>query len=112
MKVKNLFLTGCVALGLMFCGVVHAADLNGAIIEKIGVNPSLSGTSTSANIIFLSHPSLGSGKVLQCVMTKALGDAGLATALTAQSLGKPVWARVSSTDVTKVNTVSVLYLNK
>ena len=112
MKVKSMLVYSSIALGVMFGGVAYAADLDGAVIERIGVNPGVAGATTSANIIFVSHASLGKDKVLQCVLSKDLGDAGLATALTAQSLGKSVWLRVGSTDTTKVTTATIMYLNK
>ena len=112
MKVRKMILTGLVALGMMIGGTAFAADLDGATIERIGVNPGVASDTTSSNIIFVSHSSLGTGKILQCVLSKDLGDAGLATALTAQSLGKTVWLRVGSTDTTAVTTATIMYLNK
>ncbi|MBL4902451.1 MAG: hypothetical protein JKY62_07350 [Desulfocapsa sp.] len=112
MKAKKMILSSFITLGLMFGGVAYAADLDGAIIERIGVNPDVSGYTTSSNIVFVSHSSFPAGTALQCVLHKDMGDAGLATALTAMSLGKSVWLRVGSTDVTKITTATIMYLNK
>lgn len=113
MKLKTLILTGCVALSMVLGGNAFAADMDGATIERIGVNPGVAGATTSSNIIFVKHSSITpSGGTLQCVLSSDLGDAGLATALTAQSLGKPVWLRVGSVDSTKVTTATIMYLNK
>ena len=52
MKAKKMILPSFITLGLMFGGVAYAADLDGAIIERIGVNPDVSGYTTSSNIVF------------------------------------------------------------
>ena len=111
MKMRKLILAGVVALGILFTGNAFAADLDGAIIKRIGVNPDVAGATTSQNIIFVTHASVTGGNALQCVLSSELGDAGLATALTAMSLGQPVWLRVGSVDSTKVTTATILYLN-
>jgi hypothetical protein len=110
MKVKKMVLSSCVALGLMVGSVAYAADLDGAVIQRIGVNPGVANATNSANIIFVTHSSFTG--TLQCVLSADLGDAGLATALTAQSLGKSVWLRVGSTNTAAVTTATIMYLNK
>ena len=103
-------LAGCIALTMLFGGNAFAVDLDGAVIQKIGVNPDMSSATTSSNLIFVTHSSFSG--TLMCTLSASLGDAGLATALTALSLGSPVWLRVGATDVTKVTTATIMYLNK
>jgi len=113
MKLRKLVLAGCVALSMMLSGNAFAVDLDGATIERIGVNPGVAGDTTSSNIIFIKHSDVTpTGGTLQCVLSSDLGDAGLATALTALSLGKPVWLRVGSVDSTAVTTATIMYMNK
>lgn len=110
MNARKMILTLCVALGMLIGGNAFAVDLDGAVIERIGVNPDVASATTSSNIIFITHSSFTG--TLQCVLTAELGDAGLATALTALSLGQSVWLRVGSTDITSVTTATIMYLNK
>lgn len=108
--IKKMMLVAIVGLAMVLSGNAFAVDLDGATIERIGVNPGVSTATTSSNIIFVKHSSFSG--TLQCVLTTDLGDAGLATALTALSLGNPVWLRVGSTDITAVTTATIMYLNK
>lgn len=111
-KTMNLFLACGVVFALSVTNVL-AADLDGAIIQRIGVNPGVATTTTSSNIIFVKHASITpTGGTLQCILSSDLGDAGLATALTALSLDKSVWLRVGSVDSTKVTTATIMYLTK
>ena len=95
---------GCVVLLTMFvAGSAFAVDLNGATVESVGVD-------SAANVIMVTHPDLTGPLTAQ--LSGDLGDAGLATALSAVSLGKTVSLTVDSVDVTQVATATAIYVNK
>lgn len=87
---------------------VFAGDHASCKINKIGVYPGLADPANqrSGYPIFLTCSDLGSQ--IMFYMADDMGDAGLATALTAMSLGKAVWAR-TTTD-SPGGLVTVLYL--
>ncbi len=108
LKVK--FIAMFVVLGCVIgSSLAIAGDHSSCTVNKVGVYPSLSDPNLqrSGYPIFLTCSDLGSSQVM-FYLSESMGDAGLATALTAMSLGKPVWAR-TTTD-TAGGLLTVLYL--
>ncbi len=88
-----------------------AGDHSRCTIDNIGVYP---GSADPANQrsgypIFMTCTDIGSSSIM-FFLADDMGDAGLATALTAMSLDKPVWAR-TTTDAAG-GLVTVMYLAK
>ena len=107
MKIVKIIV--CVILFTVFiAGNSFAVDLAAATIEKVGVDAAVETATTSANIIHVTDSSFEG--TLMVVMSSDLGDAGLATALTAFSLGKTVFLRVGST-TDAITTATVIYIN-
>ena len=111
-KVTRKFFAMLIALSfiMVFTGSpVFAGDHASCHVNKLGVYP---GTADPANQrsgypIFLTCTDIGTGQIM-FFLSDDMGDAGLATALTAMSLGKNVWAR-TTTDVAG-GLVTVMYL--
>ena len=87
-----------------------AADCASAAIKRIGVNPVTGSAGASPYMVQLdcASDSIWSG-TLTLYLSTDLGESGLATLLTAYSLGKTVWAR--SLGTTPGSIVTVLYIN-
>ena len=80
-------------------------------IKKIGVSPGAGGAGSAGYMVQLDDtgsPQAWSGTV-QFYLSDDLGDSGLATLLTAYSLGKTVWARTAGT--TPGSLITILYMN-
>jgi len=108
---KNLLSAFVVAfLSLCVISPVIAADCSSATIKKIGVNPTWSGTGASNYFVRLdcSDNTKWPG-IVSFYLSEDLGDSGLATMLTAYSLGKTLWIRTAG--VATGSLVTVLYMN-
>ena len=88
---------------------VFAGDHSSCKVNKVGVYPGTANPSIqrSGYPIFLTCTDLGTDQIM-FFLSDDMGDAGLATALTAMSLGKTVWAR-TTTDVAG-GLVTIMYL--
>ncbi len=110
-KVVSLALCATVALSFSVASSVMAADCAEAEVLKVGSGAGMGGGTASDNVIgikCLSDTTWGS--YAQFYPNTAIGDQALATALTAYSLDKSVWIRVSS----KVSgsMLNNIYINK
>jgi len=98
------------ALYVFSANNLYAADCGFATIKKIGNNPLLTNTGASPYMARLdcNDDSIWPGEIA-FYLSQDLGDAGLATLLTAYSLGKTVWVRTLG--VTTGSIITVVYLN-
>jgi len=89
---------------------VFAADCASAVIKRVGSNPSIGATGSSPYMVQLdcSTDSVWPG-TLTLYLSSDLGDGGLATLLTAYSLGKTVWVRTLG--ITSGSIVTIIYVN-
>ncbi len=89
---------------------LYAADCASATIERVGSNPVTGSAGASPYMVQLdcSADSVWPG-TLTLYLSSDLGESGLATLLTAYSLGKTVWVRTLGT--TPGFIVSVIYVN-
>ncbi len=110
-KKACLVLGLAVALTLPVAATSMAADCADAEILKVGAAAGVGGASASDNVIAVKCLSDTSwGTYAQFYPNEAIGDQALATALTALSLGKHVWIRVSSK--TSGSMLQTIYVNK
>ena len=96
-------------------GGACAGDLSGCTIEKVGAYPGLSNEplGRSGFPVFLSYPSWPeASRTRMFYLSYDLGQAGLATILTAMSLEKTVWVRISTPDNSAGGIISIIYVNK
>jgi len=99
-----------VLLSLCVISPAIAVDCASAAIKKIGVNPTWPGTGASKYFVQLDcvDDTKWAGTI-SFYLSEDLGDAGLATMLTAYSLGKNLWIRTAG--VATGSLVTVLYMN-
>lgn len=96
-------------LFVISAGSLYAADCKSGTIVKVGVNPTTStGASPYMVQIDCANDATWPG-VLQLYLSDDLGDAGLATLLTAYSLQKTVWIRTLG--VTTGSIATIIYVN-
>lgn len=100
-------------LALMFvCSAssVYAADCGDATIVKVGTNPVSGSSGASPYMVQLdcANDTVWSG-VLTLYLSQDLGDSGLATLLSAYSMGKSVWVRTLGTDPGSI--ITIIYVN-
>ena len=102
-------LVGCF-LSICIISPALAADCSSATIKRIGSNPVSGATGASTFMVQLdcADDTTWPG-TLTLYLSSDLGDSGLATLLTAYSLGKTVWVR--SLGITPGSIVSVIYIN-
>ena len=107
---RFLVLVLCMCAFVMSAGFSFAGDHSSCVVNKVGVYPGLEDQSISRSgyPIFLTCSDLGTSSIM-FYLSYDMGDAGLATTLTAMALGQSVWAR-TTTD-TAGGLVTVLYLN-
>jgi len=111
-KVTRKFFAMLIALSFIMISVgspVFAGDHSSCKVNKIGVYPGTADPAIqrSGYPIFLTCTDLGTDQIM-FFLSDDMGDAGLATALTAMSLTKDVWTR-TTTDVAG-GLVTVMYL--
>lgn len=88
---------------------MYAADCSSATIKRVGNNPTTaSGASPYMVQLDCSNDATWSG-TLTLYLSADLGDSGLATLLTAYSLGKTVWVRTLG--VAPGSIVTIIYIN-
>lgn len=110
---KKMKLALCLSVALVFtiASSSMADDCTSAEIMKVGAGAGMGGGTASDNVIGVKCISDTSwGTYAQFYPNTAIGDQALATALTAYSLDKKVWIRVSS----KVSgsMLNNIYINK
>ena len=90
-----LVLAGCV----FFSGAAHALDVASAKIERLGPDPRFISTASSGYMVQLSDSAASPqwAGVRQFYLSADLGNTGVATLLTAFSLGETVWVRIAGT---------------
>ena len=104
---KSIVLVICLlvfgALGVSFAG-----DHNNCVVNKVGVYPALedSSVSRSGYPIFITCP--GFSHSVMFYLSSDMGEAGLATALTAIALQQSVWVRTTTDSAGGL--VTVMYL--
>jgi hypothetical protein len=90
---------------------IYAADCAFATIKRVGSNPTSSiaaGASPYVVTLDCSDDTKWSGNVA-FYLSADLGDSGLATLLTAYSLGKTIWVRTLG--ITPGSIVTIVYMN-
>jgi hypothetical protein len=113
MKTSRKAFFWAILVSLMFVVSVnnlYAADCASATIKRLGTNPVTGSTGASPYMVQLdcSADTIWPG-TLTLYLSEDLGDSGLATLLTAYSLGKTVWVRTLG--VTAGSIISVIYIN-
>ncbi len=100
-----------IAFSLCFAASASAVDCASAKIMRVGVNP-VTGTGGASNYMVqldcADTPAAWHG-VLTLYLSADLGDSGLATLLTAYSLGKTVWVRTAG--IASGSIVNIIYVN-
>ncbi|RJX18236.1 MAG: hypothetical protein C4575_11055 [Desulforudis sp.] len=111
MKKRVILLVSLFAFLLAFAGQSLAADGSKCLIKKIGVSPGAGGTGSSGYMVQLDDTAVPEAWVgtVQFYLSTDLGDSGLATLLTAYSLGKTVWVRTLGTAPGSL--ISIIYMN-
>lgn len=107
----SIFLASLLALMVVFStSTLYAADCANATIERVGTNPVTGSTGASPYMVQLdcADDSIWPG-VMTLYLSQDLGDSGLATLLSAYSMGKSVWVRTLGT--TPGSIVSIIYVN-
>jgi len=84
-----------------------ATDVSSARIVKLGINPALEGPMVQLVDTAVNPKWTG---VRQFYLSAELGNAGLATLLTAYSLGETVWVRIADT-AEPGSLVMIIYVN-
>ncbi|MDH3327524.1 MAG: hypothetical protein OEM38_12525 [Gammaproteobacteria bacterium] len=117
-KLTLIALMFTVSLFLLPVSSVIAADCSSAQIKMIGINPGAGGIGASDTKVSLLNNTTATvgidwepGTQRMFFLSADLGDAGLATLLTASSLGKSVWVRIA--DEAIVNSlITIIYLSE
>ena len=106
-KMFSLVLGLFVMASLMIMpAIANALDVANASIERVGYNPAFQGA-----MVQLDDVSDGNFTgVRQYYLSETLGNQGLATLLTAYSLGKTVWVRIAG-DGAPGSLVQIIYIN-
>ena len=109
---KKFMMLPVVLFFLFFISVsnIYAADCASATIKKVGNNPVSGASGASPYMVQLdcSNDATWRG-TLTLYLSADLGESGLATLLTAYSLGKTVWVRTLG--VTAGSIVTIIYMN-
>ncbi len=100
-----------ICLFIVLTGASFASDHSSCVINKIGVHPGVENESISRSgyPIFLTCSDIAGTSPIMFYLSYDMGEAGLATALTAMALEQSVWARTTSD--TAGGLVTILYLN-
>jgi hypothetical protein len=111
-KKMSVMLVAMLAFFCLTVSVSSAIDCAEATITKIGFNSAYDNATTSGTVIQLTCAGTAwSGTVsVQFYLTKAAGDQGLATLLTAFAMDKPVWVRTSG--ATGGSLLQIVYVNR
>lgn len=97
-------------LFVISANTLYAADCSSAEIKRVGDNPATGAAGASSYMVQLDCASDAIWRgTLTLYLSEELGDSGLATLLTAYSLGKTVWVRTLGVDPGSI--VTVIYLN-
>ena len=88
---------------------LYAADCSSATIKRVGNNPSSSAAASPYMTQLDCADDATWPGTLTLYLSNDLGDSGLATLLTAYSLGKTVWVRTLGT--TPGSIISIIYIN-
>ena len=99
-KISQMALLMVLAGSVCFSAAAHASiDVALGKIERLGPDPRLISTSSSGFMVQLTdtHPSPKWSGIRQFYLSAALGNSGIATLLTAFSLGETVWVRIAGT---------------
>ncbi len=108
-RLMVLVLAGSVCFG----AAAHASvDVAFAKIERIGPDPRFTTTASSGFMVQLTDVTASpqwSG-IRQFYLSAALGNAGVATLLTAFSLGETVWVRIGGTGEAG-SLITIIFLN-
>jgi len=101
-------------LGLMcFAGTAQASvDVWEAKIERIGPDPRFADSASSGFMVQLSDTDANPAwpGIEQFYLSAALGNTGIATLLTAFSLGETVWVRIGGA-AEKGSLISIIFVN-
>ena len=111
MKTSRKAFLGTILASLIFVvctSNIYAADCSSATITRLGNNPASSVASPFMVQLDCADDAIWPG-TLTLYLSNDLGEAGLATLLTAYSLGKTVWARTQGTVPGSI--VSIIYIN-
>lgn len=110
MNFKRHITLAVVAIGMLLATAsANAADCESATVVRLGVNPANTfGGSNYFAQLDCANDSVWAGTV-SFYLSSDLGDSGLATLLTATSLGQPVWVRTAG--ITTGSLVTVVYMN-
>lgn len=109
MKKRIAVLMSIFVFFVAFAGQALAADVASAKITRVGTNPA-TGPASGYFVALddLASPGAWTGSQAFYLSTD-LGDSGLATLLTAYSLGKTVWVRTLGTVPGSI--ITVIYMN-
>jgi len=111
---KGLHVAVIMILGLVcFAGTAQASvDVAVAKIERIGPDPRFANASSSGVMVQLSDTSGDPAwaGVRQFYLSSALGNTGVATLLTAFSLGETVWVRIGGA-AESGSLISIIFVN-
>jgi len=84
----------------------YAIDVNASSIYKIGYDPRFEGAMVQLDDLSNKYWT----GIRQFYLSSTLGNQGLATLLTAYSLGKTVWVRIAG-DGSSGSLISIIYIN-
>ena len=113
MKLKRVLILGvflAATLNLIFLPVAAnaAVDVAQAKIVRVGINPG-TGKGVLVRLVDESATPAWTGE-RQFYLSETLGNQGLATILTAYSLGKTIWVRIAG-DASAASLISIVYIN-
>jgi hypothetical protein len=109
---KKIMMLPVVLFFLFFISLsnIYAADCASATIKKVGNNPVSAKSGASPYVVSLDCSTDATWPGSRIFYLSAdLGESGLATLLTASSLGKTVWVRTLG--VTAGSIVTIIYMN-
>lgn len=109
MKKRMFVLMAALMFLVALAGQALAVDIASAKITRVGVNPD-SGPASGYFVQLDDQAATGAWVGTRAFyLSTELGDSGLATLLTAYSLGKTVWVRILAVDPGSI--ITILYMN-
>lgn len=95
-----------------FSSAAHAVDVSSAKIERLGPDPRFNSTASSGYMVQLTDTTANPAwtGVRQFYLSADLGNTGVATLLTAFSLGENVWVRIAGTGESG-SLITIIFVN-